>query len=130
MGHVACSIDGCGAGVLALGLCRKHYDRQRKNGDPLLIGRAGPRPNPHVAAMNAAGVSEDQRSRWAAAGLLGVEQDPVTGRWEWTAEAARRAILLRAMTAAGITLPAARALLGEGLELRPGLWLRVSQDAQ
>jgi hypothetical protein len=30
-----CSIDGCGAAVLARGWCRIHYDRWRRLGDPL-----------------------------------------------------------------------------------------------
>lgn len=31
-----CSVDGCGSGVLARGLCSKHYDRQRRLGSTSL----------------------------------------------------------------------------------------------
>jgi len=37
-----CSIDGCDATVLAVSLCRHHYHRKRKYGDPLI----GPAPLP------------------------------------------------------------------------------------
>lgn len=39
-----CSVPGCGQGAHALGLCNKHFLRARKHGDPLVIGRAGPKP--------------------------------------------------------------------------------------
>jgi hypothetical protein len=36
-----CSIDGCDAKVVAKGLCAKHYMRQRRNGDPEKVRKAG-----------------------------------------------------------------------------------------
>lgn len=47
MSAAMCSIDGCGAKVLARGLCSKHYDRWRRNGDPRVVtkrpaGAGGP----------------------------------------------------------------------------------------
>jgi hypothetical protein len=36
-----CSIDGCDAKAVAKGLCAKHYARQRPNGDPEKVRKAG-----------------------------------------------------------------------------------------
>jgi hypothetical protein len=38
-----CSIDGCEAKAVAKGLCAKHYARQRRNGDPGKVRKAGRR---------------------------------------------------------------------------------------
>lgn len=98
--------------------------------------RPGPQADPHVAAMLAAGVSRDQQSRWAAAGHLGVSADPANpSRWVWTAEAARRAILMRRLTDAGLSVQRA-SFIAEAVvdgreqfvEVGPGLWLEVAEQ--
>lgn len=135
-GHVACSVGECGGAVLALGLCRKHYMRQRKHGDTGSLARPGPAVSEHVTAMDAAGVSSHQRHRWAAAGLLGVELDPATNRYTWTADSARRAAWIRRLTGVGFPLgtaaEAARAFVETGawsVELDPGITLTVHLPA-
>jgi hypothetical protein len=48
-----CSIDGCEGKAIARGLCPKHYARQRRNGDPATVCKAGrPRSN-SVASIEA-----------------------------------------------------------------------------
>lgn len=42
-----CSIDGCDAAHYALGLCEKHYARQRRHGDPNIV-HAYSRPDDSV----------------------------------------------------------------------------------
>lgn len=131
-----CGISGCKRGVLARGMCRMHYDRWRKYGDVNAVGTPGPAVNPHVAAMEAAGVTEDQRSRWASAGYLGVTADVENpARWMWTAGAVRRAILIRRLINAGVdtgvAAKVAEGFVGEGSEMAligPGLWIVVTYE--
>jgi hypothetical protein len=37
-----CTMGDCSEPVYAKGLCRKHYERNRKHGDPLYVGKPGP----------------------------------------------------------------------------------------
>lgn len=41
-----CTIDGCGRGHYARDLCRMHYARERRTGDPLLARKRGAKPKP------------------------------------------------------------------------------------
>jgi hypothetical protein len=41
-----CTIDGCDSSVMATGLCSKHYQRNRKHGDPLVTARRDTRGMP------------------------------------------------------------------------------------
>jgi hypothetical protein len=40
----SCTVDGCAAKALAKGLCKAHYERKRRYGDPLLFAPKKPYP--------------------------------------------------------------------------------------
>lgn len=130
-----CSVRGCGEVNLALGLCRKHYDRNRKWGSPLIIGRpGGPRSTP--LALSEAGITARQRSHWISLGLLpGVEQPD--GRYVWNAQATRTALLIHRLTRYGLALEkaaqAAAQVVRTGrpeVTLGPGVTLVVQDDTK
>jgi hypothetical protein len=75
-----CSIDGCYAKAVAKGLCAKHYMRQRRNGDPEKVCKAGRRQSELSAQAKWVfpNASPTTRARWKAAmKLLG--GDPEAG---------------------------------------------------
>lgn len=41
---IKCGVEGCEVGVVARGLCSRHYARFRKHGDPLALNPKGPQP--------------------------------------------------------------------------------------
>ena len=71
LGLMSCSI--CDQPVDSRGLCRAHYRRWRRHGDPLGGGR-GHRPK---------GLSVEESFRWFMPG-----DPPIEGCWDWTASTA------------------------------------------
>lgn len=110
----ACTMGDCLEPVLARDLCRKHYDRWRKWGDPAVIGKAGgPRFVP--AELSGEGITARQRNHWASRGVLGVAQDPSTGRYLWTENSVRVALAVKRLMDAGLTLELAGAVAREAV---------------
>lgn len=78
MAHVAgCWVGNCGGDVLARGMCRMHYDRWRKYGDPEIVGQGGRPADPDVRRRNAlirrlmdAGIYRETAEK-VAAGVVG-----------------------------------------------------------
>ena len=133
---LACTIPECASPVLSRGMCRKHYDRWRKWGDPLIVGRVGG-PKFAPEALEIAGITQRQRNHWAASGLLGIEQDPVTGRYLWDDTATAIAILIKRLLEAGLALDVAGAVaqgtVREGkaeVEIGDGIRVRVNYEHQ
>lgn len=48
----SCSVDGCEGKHQARGLCDMHYRRWRDYGDPLVVGRPGPKPGQNTGPAN------------------------------------------------------------------------------
>lgn len=93
----------CGREELARGVCRKHYERWRKWGDPLRIGAPGARQSvPDELAE--AGITARMRNHWAALDVLGIDQDPVTGRYLWNRDTIEVALLVKRLLDAGFPL--------------------------
>jgi hypothetical protein len=93
----------CDRPILARGLCRMHYERNRKWGDPHRSNPPGTRRSvPDELA--AAGISARMRNHWAALGVIGLEQDPISGRYLWTADDIAVALLVKRLVDAGLPL--------------------------
>ena len=64
-----CRVSECSDKVVALGLCMKHYQRQRRNGTPLL-GAHEPKSNVEIAkeltALTGVKVSRSTVQRWTS----------------------------------------------------------------
>lgn len=129
-----CTIDGCGGKVLARGYCRRHYERDRKYGDPNLRGvPGGPKFTP--AALDAAGITPRRRNHWVDLGLIEGKRDKRTGRFTWTTDATRQALLIDRLANLGFPLPmasrVARAVVKDGQALvlvAPGVWVQLDDD--
>lgn len=99
---VTCKIEDCGRIVLARDLCRRHYERSRKWGDPLVVHTGGA----HLTIpeeLAAAGISTRMRNHWALSGALRIERDGA-GRYVWTRQLVAAALLMKRLLDAGIPL--------------------------
>jgi hypothetical protein len=54
---VMCTAEGCEDRPVAKGLCRKHYMRLRRTGDPNVVRKAGAKPKP-MRQINAWGLRD------------------------------------------------------------------------
>lgn len=125
----------CDRVVLALGLCRLHYERNRKWGDPHRVGAPGAdRTVPEELAE--AGITARMRNHWAANGLVGVEQDPETGRYLWTEADTRLALAIKRLFDAGFPLALASTVAQHSIRhgrarvaVAPGVFVSVERPA-
>lgn len=99
------SEDGevCGQEETARGLCRKHYERWRKWGDVHKVGDGGTRQSVPDELLEA-GISARMRNHWAALGVIGIDQDPQSGRYLWTQDAISVALIVKRLLDAGFPL--------------------------
>jgi hypothetical protein len=109
-----CRVPRCKGEHEARGLCRKHYMRARKYGDPEASGPMGG-PVLHPAALTAAGVNRNHADHWCRAGYLRVPLGP-NGRRAWTATEVRIGVLIGQLRDAGLTIPAAAKMAREVVE--------------
>jgi hypothetical protein len=131
-----CEIDDCTHSILARGMCRKHYERWRRWGDARIVGKAGgPKFTPE--ALDIAGITARQRNHWAAAGVLGIEQDERTGRYLWNDTTTSIAVLVKRLLEAGVPLDVAgmvaQATVRDGaeqVEIGDGIRLSVSYERE
>lgn len=132
-GNLACTYGTCETKQLAKGLCRKHYDRQLKYGDPSLVGlRGGQRTVPDE--LTAAGITSRQRNYWASNGIIPVPMG-VNGRYIWSDDTTRMALLVQRLSAAGMSVQhagvVAQAVVCHGattVELFEGVSVLVSEE--
>lgn len=125
----------CDRVVLARDMCRMHYERNRKWGDPLTLGAPGAdRTVPEELAE--AGITARMRNHWAANGLVGVEQDPETGRYLWTEASTRIALAIKRLFDAGLPLALASTVAQSHVEhgrrrveVAPGVYVGVETAA-
>lgn len=127
-----CSVSRCTTAALALGFCRKHYERNRKYGNPLTLGKAGG-PKRIPAVLNDAGITTRQRNHWIEHGHIQGERDQHSGRFMWSTDATRCALLIHLLLGLDLPLPmaarAAREVVKNGAQSVPlgaGVELRVS----
>lgn len=130
---LTCTYGNCDGKRLAKGLCRKHYERQLKHGDPSLVGlRGGQRTAP--PELDAAGITTRQRNYWASSGIIPVPQAD-NGRYLWSHDAIRMALLVQRLSAAGMSVQhagvVAQAVVCHGateVELFEGVTVTVAES--
>ncbi len=128
-----CSQPDCTGEQLALGLCRKHYDRQRKYGcAEFTKPSGGPRTAPEE--LEAAGISARQRNYWASNGVIPVIQSD-GGRYLWNDDSIRMALIVQRLSPAGMSVPhagvVAQAIVrhkARRVELFSGVSIVVDED--
>lgn len=121
----------CHREQLARGMCRMHYDRWRKWGDPLTTGvPGGPRTVPD--ALEEYGVTPRQRHYWASQGVIELEQD-AAGRYIWTADDLAMVKIIKDLSALGLSLDlcgqVARLAVKERadrIEIAPGIVIELT----
>ena len=60
MNKATCSVDGCERPFSARGYCKRHYERWRLNGDPLVVRKRGTKPGT---------LSPERHHRWAGGAI-------------------------------------------------------------
>lgn len=93
----------CGQPSLARGMCRKHYDRWRKHGDPQVLARAGAASN-IPPALTEAGITARQRNHWAATGVIAVPLDGRSGKYIWSVDHVEMALIVKRLSDLGFPL--------------------------
>lgn len=105
-----CSVSGCRKPHEAKGLCRSHYVRARKYGDPVAEAPMGG-PVLYPAALAAAGVERHHADHWCRQGYL--HAPLVDGRRQWTATEVRVGVLMGRLRDIGFALPKAAQIARE-----------------
>lgn len=115
--QLVCRIGDCPDRAYSLGLCRKHYAKQRKYGDPLAIAsKGGPKYTPTV--LEDAGISLRQLQHWHRQGYLRAPLDPQGNRRAWNATEVRVALVIDRLIHAGFVVEAAAKIAREVVEGR------------
>lgn len=98
-----CSLPECDKPHEALGLCKGHYIRQRKYGDPRAVGRIGPEAStPEIFAKR--GLTYRQIRYWCGKGLIEAPIDPARKVRRWDPDEVRVALLIHNLSRAGLPL--------------------------
>jgi hypothetical protein len=84
-----CSLTGCGRHVVGQGLCKRHYIRMRRHGDPL-GGQETHRGDPRAFFLAAASSQQDDCIEWPFSKSMGYGEMWVDGKKQKT----HRAMLL------------------------------------
>lgn len=126
--------DGQCGPVYSNGMCRRHYERGRRFGDPLAPAKlGGPKFTPD--ALERAGITQRRLNHWHAKGYLNAPLvPPGNRRRQWTAQEVRVALLMARLLDAGIDLPRAAGMARNvvtkrqrSFELAEGLHLQVRE---
>lgn len=130
-----CSLPECAKPHEALGLCKGHYIRQRKYGDPRAVGRIGPEAStPEIFAVN--GLTYRQIRYWCGKGLIDAPIDPDRKVRRWTPDEVRAALLIHSLSSAGLPLNMAARIAREQLagttehQLGEGVLLLVAEPRE
>jgi DNA-binding transcriptional MerR regulator len=98
-----CRVESCARLPYARGLCRAHYEREKRLGDAEAETRiGGPKFTP--AALEEAGVNRRRLHHWHALGHLRAPLAVQGNRRVWNAEELRVALLMARLVDAGVDL--------------------------
>jgi hypothetical protein len=132
--RVCCLIE-CDKPHEALGLCKGHYVRQRKYGDPRAVGRIGPEAStPEVFAKR--GLTYRQIRYWCGKGLIDAPIDPARKVRRWHPDEVRVALLIHGLSSEGLPLNMAARIARDQVggttehQLGPGVLLLVDEPRE